>query len=46
MSSGHPHVKNQSYMTDLTDESNISSSMANKLRQCENEITYFKTVIR
>lgn len=44
--SSQPHVKNQSYMTDLTDESNLSASMASKLRQCENEITYFKTVIR
>lgn len=36
--------RNQSYLTDYTDEN--SSLMASKLKQCQSEIKYFKSVIK
>lgn len=37
--------KNQSYLTDFTDENN-HQSLVSKLKQCESQISYFKTIIR
>lgn len=41
----HRDRKNQSYLTDFTEEAG-SSSMAQKLRNCENELRQFKSLIR